>query len=75
MELHVPFTSFTRFDQFQAIHDHIFGKEIIMAASSTPSVTLLSLSGTLYECLVCHGLAPDFQMLINHNCAMYVNGK
>ena len=28
MELRVPFMSFTRFDQFQAVHDHIFGKEI-----------------------------------------------
>ena len=66
-ELRVPFTSFTRFHQFQALHDHI------MAASSTPLVTSLSSSSTLYECSVCHGLAPDFQTLLNHNCAMYVN--
>ena len=28
MELRVPFMNFTRFDQFQAVHDHIFGEEI-----------------------------------------------
>ena len=37
MELRVPFTSFTRFDQFQAVHDHIFGDEI-WRNSSTPSI-------------------------------------
>ena len=66
---HLRVSNFTRFDQFQAVHDHIF------TASSTPSVTYFESSSTLYECSVCHGLAPDFQTLINHNGAMYVNGK
>ena len=29
----------------------------------------------LYECPVCHGLAPDLHTLMNHNCVMYTNGK
>ena len=74
MELRVSFTNFTRFDLFQAVHDK-FGKEIWRLLLLAPSVTSLSSSSSLYECSVCHGLAPDFQTLINHNCAIYVNGK
>ena len=52
--------------QFQTFHGHIFGK--MAAHTSVPS-------NSLYECPVCHGLAPDLQTLMNVNYVMYANGK
>ena len=49
-----------------------------MAAASSSSVSLfrsVTSNSTFYEWSVCHGLAPDFQTLISHDCTMYVNGK
>ena len=60
MELRVPFTGFAKVYQFQAAHDHIFGKEIWwllpQLARGLPSPPLSPLS-------VCHGLAPDLGTL------------
>ena len=38
-----------------------------MAATSSASPS------AFYECSVCHGLAPDLERLLHHNCAMYAN--
>lgn len=38
-----------------------------MAATSSASLS------AFYECYVCHGLAPDLETLLHHNCAMYAN--
>ena len=38
-----------------------------MAATSSASPS------AFYECSVCHGLAPDLETLLHHNCAMYAN--
>ena len=65
-KMSAPFTGFTRVFQFQTFHGHIFGK--MAAPSSVPS-------NSLYECPLCHGLAPDLQTLMNHECVMYANGK
>ena len=58
MELRVPFTGFTKVYQFQAAHDHIFGKEIWwllpQLARWLPSPPLSTKAHS-----VCHGKAPD----------------
>ena len=38
-----------------------------MAATSSASPS------AFYEFSVCHGLAPDLETLLHHNCAMYAN--
>ena len=63
MELRVPFTGFVKvFYQFQAAHDHIFGKEIWRLLPQLAS-SVASVSSAFYACSVCHGLAPDLGTL------------
>ena len=77
MELRVPFTGLAKVftssrppTTISSVRKNGGYRKTSPSASSVPSV-----SSAFYECSVCHGLAPDLETLLNHDCAMYANGK